>query len=174
MGAYDARKKELKSMGLKDLKQLLASKGLDSSGKASDMVNALLKYEQRVQEEFRAYETKVKELIEQKKEEYEGLSLSVLKQLLAAKGLKTGNGKSEGAQKLAEEAQKDGTITKKISQMTRQERKAELLKMDKAAVLDLCRELDLDPIVKDVVVQRMISHETDIAEGFLEPEAKKP
>merc|ERR1719436_1215369 len=161
-------------MGLKELKNLLASNGLESSAKLQDMVNTQLKYEKRVQEEFRAYEAKVKELTEQKKEEYEGLSLSVLKQLLAAKGLKAVNGKSEGAQKLAEEAQKDGTITKKISQMTRQERKAELLKMDKAAVLDLCRELDLDPIVKDVVVQRMISHETDIAEGFLEPEAKKP
>merc|ERR1711972_768621 len=149
-------------------------KGLESNGKVPDMITTLLKYEKRVQEEFSAYEAKVKELIDQKKDEYEGLSLSELKQLLAAKGLKAGSGKSEGAQKLAEEAQKDGTITKKISQMTRQDRKAELLKMDKAAVLDLCRELDLDPIVKDVVVQRMISHETDVAEGFLLPEAKKP
>merc|ERR1712187_608594 len=173
MGAYDARKKELKSMGLKDLKQLLASKGLDSSGKASDMVNALLKYEQRVQEEYRAYEAKVKELTEQKKEEYEGLSLSVLKQLLAAKGLKTGNGKCEGAQKLAEEAQKDGTITKKISQMTRLERKTQLLAMHKEAVLDLCNELEIDPLLKDVMVQRIISHETDVADGFVEPETKK-
>merc|ERR1712113_227494 len=169
----EGRRKELKSMGLKELKNLLASNGLESSAKLPDMVNTQLKYEKRVQDEFRAYEAKVKELTEQKKDEYEGLPLSELKQLLAAKGLKAGKFKAEGAQRLAEEAQKDGTITKKISQMTRLERKAQLLAMDKGAVLDLCNELEIDPLLKDVTVQRIISHETDVADGFVEPETRK-
>merc|ERR1711870_114113 len=143
------------------------------TGKIPDMVNAVMKYEQRVQEEIRAYEAKVKDLTEQKKDEFERMSLNDLKQLLVAKGLKAGVGKADRAQRLAEEAQKDGSIAKKVSQMTRVERKQELLKMDKTAVLDLCYELEVDPVVKDIMVQRIMSYETDIAEGFMEPELKK-
>merc|ERR1712176_787969 len=127
----------------------------------------------RVQEEIRAYEAKVRDLTDKKKEEFERMSLSDLKQLLVAKGLKAGVAKADRAQRLAEEAQKDGSIAKKVSQMTRAERKEELLKMDKASVLDLCSEMEIDPLVKDIMVQRIMSYEDDIAEGFLEPETKK-
>merc|ERR1711972_725196 len=96
-----------------------------------------------------------------------------LKALLVAKGLKAGVGKAERAQRLAEEAQNGGSIAKKVSQLTRVERKQELLKMEKTAVLDLCHELEIEPLMKDVMVQRIMSYETDIAEGFLEPELKK-
>merc|ERR1712039_842894 len=171
--AVEVRKSELKAMGVKELKQLMATHGLEASAKVPDMVNAMLKYEQRVQEEIRAYEGKVRELTEQKKGEFESMSLNELKALLVAKGLKAGVSKTERAQRLAEEAQKDGTIAKKVSQMTRTERKAQLLAMEKTAVLDLCLEMEIDPLLKDVVVQRIISHETDIADGFLEPETKK-
>merc|ERR1712060_591573 len=112
-------------------------------------------------------------LTEQRKEEFEHLSLTDLKQLLVAKGLKAGVSKTDRAERLAEEAQKDGSIAKKVSQMTRVERKQELLKMDKSAVLDLCHDFEIDPVMKDVIVQRIMSYETDIAEGFLEPDAKK-
>merc|ERR1712039_472197 len=171
--AVEERKNELKAMGAKELKQLLATHGLEATSKVPDMVSAILKYEQRVQEEIRAYEAKVKDLTEQKKDEFERLSLNDLKQLLVAKGLKAGVGKADRAQRLAEEAQKDGSIAKKVSQMTRVERKQELLKMDKAAVLDLCHELEIDPLMKDVMVQRIMSYEVDIADGFLDPELKK-
>merc|ERR1712050_153384 len=114
-----------------------------------DMVNAQLAYEKRVKDEYRAYEAKVQEMME-------------LKKLLEAKGLKAGKGKAEGAFRLAEEAQKDGTITKKISQLTRLERQTQLLAMDKSAILDLCSELEIDPILKDVVVQRILSYESDV------------
>merc|ERR1712151_1191791 len=150
---------ELKSMGVKELKQLLTTHGLEATCKVPDMVNAILKYEQRVQEEIRAYEAKVRDLTEQKKDEFERMSLNDLKQLLVAKGLKAGVSKADRAQRLAEEAQKDGSISKKVSQLTRVERKQELLKMDKAAVLDLCHELEIDPVMKDVMVQRIMSYE---------------
>merc|ERR1712137_1423367 len=156
-----------------DLKRLLTTHGLEAGGKVSDMANAILKYEQRVQEEIRAYEAKVRDLTEQRKDEFERMSLTDLKQLLVAKGLKAGVSKADRAQRLAEEAQKDGSIAKKVSQMTRVERKQELLKMDKTAVLDLCHELEIEPLMKDVMVQRIMSYETDIAEGFMEPELKK-
>merc|ERR1712232_114060 len=113
-----------------------------------------------VQEEIRAYEAKVRDLTEQTKDEFERMSLNDLKQLLVAKGLKAGVGKADRAQRLAEEAQKDGSIGKKVAQMTRVERKQELHKMD------------IDPLMKDVMVQRIMSYEADIADGFLEPELK--
>merc|ERR1712083_294381 len=169
----EARKNQLKALGVKDLKQLLTENGLQASGKLPDMVNAQLTYEKRIKDEYRAYEAKVKEMTEQKKDEYEGLPLAELKKLLEAKGLKAGKGKAEGAMRLAEEAQKDGTIGKKISQLTRQERKTQLLAMAKSDVLDLCAELEIDPILKDVLVQRILSYESDVAIGFVEPDAKK-
>merc|ERR1712039_785648 len=171
--AIEERKHELKAMGMKELKQLLTTHGLEAPGKVPDMVTAVLKYEQRVQEEIRAYEAKVKEMTEQKKDEFERMSLNDLKQLLVAKGLKAGVGKTDRAQRLAEEAQKDGSIAKKVSQLTRVERKQQLLAMEKPAVLDLCSELDIDPLMKDVMVQRIMSYEADIADGFLEAELKK-
>merc|ERR1712060_165862 len=128
-----------------------------------------LTYEKRVKDEYRAYEAKVREMTEQKQTEFEGLPLAELKKLLEAKGLKAGKGKAEGALRLAEEAQKDGTITKKISQLTRVERKTQLLATDKSAVLDLCSELEIDPILKDVVVQRILSYESDVASGSWSP-----
>jgi len=137
------------------------------------MVNAMLKYEQRVQEEIRAYEGKVRELTDQKRGEFESMPLGELKTLLVAKGLKAGVGKADRAQRLAEEAQKDGSIAKRVSQLTREERKQQLLAMKKSDVLDLCDELDIDPLMKDVMVQRIMSYEADIADGFLEPELKK-
>merc|ERR1712039_571135 len=140
--AVEERKNELKVMGAKELKQLLTTHGLEAPGKVPDMGNAILKYEQRVQEEIRAYEAKVKEMTEQKKDEFERMSLGDLKQLLVAKGLKAGVSKTDRAHRLAEEAQKDGSIARKASQVTRVERKQELLKMDKSAVLDLCHELE--------------------------------
>merc|ERR1712151_345908 len=162
-----------KALGVKDLKQLLIENGLQANGKLPDMVNVQLTYEKRIKDEYHAYEAKVKEMTEQKQTEYEGLPLAELKKLLEAKGLKAGKGKAEGALRLAEEAQKDGTITKKISLLTRQERKAQLLAMEKSAVLDLCSELEIDPVLKDVLVQRILSYESDVASGFIEPDAKK-
>merc|ERR1712039_1110189 len=171
--AVEVRKTWVKAMGMKELKQLMATHGLEASAKVPDMVNAMLKYEQRVQEEIRAYEGKVRELTEQKKGEFDSMPLGELKALLVAKGLKAGVGKADRAQRLAEEAQKDGSIAKKVSQLTRVERKQQLLAMEKSAVLDLCEELDIDPLMKDVLVQRIMSYEADIADGFLEPELKK-
>merc|ERR1712083_340821 len=84
----EARKNQLKALGVKDLKQLLTDNGLQASGKLPDMVNVQLTYEKRIQAEYKAYEAKVKEMTEQKKDE---------------------------------------TISKKISQLTRVERKAQLL-----------------------------------------------
>merc|ERR1712083_723312 len=86
----ETRKAELKAMGVKELKVLLANNGLEANCKVPDMVTAILKYEQRVQEEIRAYEAKVRDLTQQKQGEFESLSLHELKQLLVAKGLKTG------------------------------------------------------------------------------------
>merc|ERR1712066_776837 len=171
--AVEGRKNELKALGVKELKQLLATHGLEASAKVPDMVNAMLKYEQRVQEEIRAYEGKVREVTEQKRGEFESMPLDKLKALLVARGLKAGVGKADHAQRLAEEAQKDGSIAKKVSQLTREERKQQLLAMERSAVLALCDELDIDPLMKDVMVQRIMSYEADIAAGFLEPELKR-
>merc|ERR1740121_2895185 len=58
----EARKSQLKALGVKDLKQLLTENGLQASGKLPDMVNAQLTYEKRIKDEYAAYERKVQEL----------------------------------------------------------------------------------------------------------------
>merc|ERR1712060_249369 len=68
------RRNQLKAVGVRDLKQLLTENGLQASGKLPDMVNTQLTYEKRIKDEYRAYEAKVKEMTEQKKTDFEGLT----------------------------------------------------------------------------------------------------
>jgi len=62
--------------------------------------------------------------------------------------------------------------------MTRDARREELLSMDKAALRQLSAETGADPLVKEVMVERIMSHEGEFGriedgEQTAEPAAKK-
>jgi len=172
------KKKELLSMPPDELKQLLSSRNLTPTGKKNDMVEAFLAHEAKMIEESRAYAAKVEEVLAKKKEELETKSASELKELCAGKGLKLGVAKADRVETLLEEAKKDGEVDKVLVILARDARREELLSKDKAALKQICAETGADPLVKEVMVERILSHESEVGavvedEKAAEPAAKK-
>merc|ERR1719178_28680 len=141
------------------------------------MVEAMLAYEAKRRKELRTFEEKVAEVVAQKKEQLDKKALNTLKEMCASKGLPVGGGKEERIERLVDEAKKDGDVDKLVSKNLRNKRKEELMSMDKPAVVQLCEKLGVDPIVKDILVERIMMHESEggaaIAMTDMEPAAKR-
>merc|ERR1712137_962300 len=82
-----AREKELKSMAVAELKQLLHVKGL-SAGNKVDMMKAVMKAEAAERAEARQREAQVREVVVKKKEELDAMSPADLKDLCTSVGAK--------------------------------------------------------------------------------------
>lgn len=171
-----ARKVELQKKSQQELKEVLLLNGLEPGSK-EQMVKAMLAHEAKCREELRAFEAKVEKVAATKQKEFEGKSNSQLKEMCASKGLPVKGEKSERIENLIEEAKKEHQFDSIVSVGNRNKRKDELMAMDKAAVLKLCEANGVDPFVKDIMVERIISHESEagaaIAVGDGEPAAKK-
>jgi len=174
--AANARKSELKSKSLQELKELLARNGLESGGK-EQMIKTLLEHEAKCRKELQAFEAKVAEVAAQKKEELATKTNAALKELCAAKGLPVGGDKDDRIERIVDEAQKDGDLDKVVCANIRNKRKLELMSMDKPAVVKLCETAGVDPAVKDVMVERIMSQESEggaaIVMTDVEPASKR-
>jgi hypothetical protein len=174
--AAGARKEELKSKSLPELKEVVSRYGLDP-GTKEQMISTILSHEAKCREELKAFETKVDEVALQKKKDFESKSNSALKEMCAAKGLPVGGDKEERIERIVGEAQKDGGLDKEVSGIIRSKRKTELMSMEKAAVVKLCEKAGVDPVVKDIMVERIMMHESEgvsaIALGDEAPAAKR-
>lgn len=175
--AVNARQSELKTKPLQELKELGVRLGLDTGSK-DQMIKALLAHEAKCRENLKAFEAKIGEAVDQKKQELEKQSNAALKDLCASKGLAVGGGKDDRIERLLEEAQKDGGLDKIVSMNIRSKRKDELMAMDKPAVLKVCETTGVEATVKHVMVERIIAHESEggaaIAMGNVDgPPAKK-
>jgi len=166
-----AKKTQLKSMALPELKELIASKGLETSSKKDAMIDALLAHDAKCRDDARAHSVKVSKMSEKLREDFEAQTNNELKELCISKGLKPGIAKEDRVQRLIEDAQKDGTIDKKISAAARTERRATLSAMDKEALLLVCEKIGIDPFVKVVIVERILSHERCSASLLAEEES---
>jgi hypothetical protein len=174
--AANARKEGLKSKSLPELKELASRYGLES-GTKEHMITTLLAHEAKCREELKAFEAKVDEIAEQKKKDFESKANTALKEMCAAKGLPVGGDKEERIERIVNEARKDGDFDKAVAILIRDKRKAELMSMDKPAVVKLCEKAGVDPVVKDIMVERIMMHEAEgvsaIALGDAEPVAKR-
>eukprot|EP00930_Biecheleria_cincta_P086141 TRINITY_DN754_c1_g1_i6.p1 TRINITY_DN754_c1_g1~~TRINITY_DN754_c1_g1_i6.p1 ORF type:complete len:517 (-),score=197.72 TRINITY_DN754_c1_g1_i6:174-1667(-) len=171
-----ARKAELRAMGKEELKKLLCSKAIEATGGLEAMVQAILSHEAKAREKLKAYGVKVEEVLAKKREELDARTAAELKQMCVNKGLKVGVGKEDRVERLLEEAKKDGEIDKVLKQQARSSRREELLTMDHVALRKLCSKAGVDALVKEVMVERLISHETEhspAAADSTEPLAKK-
>merc|ERR1712086_593151 len=176
--AAKARESELKSKPLQELKELLSRHGLETGSK-DQMLKTLLAHEATCRENLKAFEAKVGEAVNQKKAELDAKTNAALKEMCESKGLAVGGGKVDRTERLAEAAQKDGDLDKIVSMNIRIKRKQELMFMEKSAVLTLCEKTGVDPAVKDVMVERILSLESEGGPALamtnaLEPAAKKP
>merc|ERR1719401_396796 len=169
--AINARKAELKSMAQQDLKSLVSSKGIEAGGKKEDMVSALLAHEAKQREDLQAFESKLDEVLAQKKEELEGKTNADLKELCTSKGLAVGGGKEDKLARLLEHARVDKEADAVVSKLIRNQRMTELSAMDKAALVSLCEKVGADPCVREVMIERLLDHEAEY--GVTEPAHKK-
>merc|ERR1719199_1362578 len=174
--AVAARKVDLQSKSTQELKEIVLLNGLESGSK-EQMVKAMLAYEAKCHEDLKAFETKVDELAAQKETELEAKSIGYLKDLCASKGLPVKGDKEERIDLILEQAKQDGEFDRVVSTNVRNKRKAELMSLEKSAVLKICEGIGVDPFVKGIMVERIISHETEAAEAIVaedeEPLAKK-
>jgi hypothetical protein len=155
-----ARKSELKKMAVHDLKALVTSRGLEATSKEK-MVEAILIEEGKREEELKLFDKKAEEIEEKKKDELLHKSNAQLKSLCQTSGLAVGGGKEDKVERLLEEKRNDGSIDKEVSATVRLSRKDELMQKSKDEVLSICERMEIDPYLKDVMVERLISYEDE-------------
>merc|ERR1712070_842193 len=174
--AANARKAELKNKSQQELKELLSRYGLETGSK-DQMVTTLLAHEAKCRESLKAFDAKVEEVATTKEEELDKKTNAALKEVCASKGLPVGGDKEERIERIVEEQKKDGEFDKVVSKELRNKRKDEMMAMDKQAVVQLCGKVDVDPLVKDIMVERIMMQESEgesaIAMTDQEPAAKK-
>merc|ERR1719221_493509 len=162
------------SLPLDELKKLVTARNL-ATGPKGKMVDAFLAHEAKVAEECRAYEVKIEEALVKKKEELETKTATELKEACASKGLKVGVGKADRVEILLQDARHKGEVDQVPEKMNFAARREELLSAEKAALRQLCEETGCDPCVKEVMVERILSHESETGAAVDDeaPPAKK-
>jgi len=168
----EARKAELKEMGKDQLKKLVLSKGLAIGGLEA-MVQAILDHEEQLRNEVKAHAAKADVVLAKKKEEMEALSAAELKDMCTSKGLAPGIGKQDRVERLIGEVRRSGEVHQLVANQVKAERRVELLAMDVAAMETLCEKAAIDPLVKEVMVERLLAHESEFGRSDEEPATKK-
>jgi len=136
------------------------------------MVEALLAHEANVCAAARAYAHKVEEVVAEKRAEWDNLSVAELRDLCASKELPAAGTKDVCRDRLAEAFKTGSEVDKVLAVKARAARMAELSAQGKPEVLKLCQALDINPLVKPVVVERLLAHEAE--HGCIqEPNSKK-
>merc|ERR1712139_405002 len=79
------RTKELKSMAVGDLKELVSTKGLEF-GKKDDMIESVIAQEAKARADAREHAARIRSVMMNKKDELEAMSIPDLKDLCTSKG----------------------------------------------------------------------------------------
>merc|ERR1712176_574769 len=87
-----------------------------------------------------------------------------LKEMCTEKGIAAGVANEDRINRLIEFAIRNGDLDASTAKALRNERKQSLDSMDKAALVQICEDLDIDTLVKEVMVERILSHEAEIGE----------
>jgi len=163
--ASEAKKNGLWAMATDDLKALLVSKGLDAVGKKEAMVEAVMAYEKKCKEDMELFDQRVAEVLAKKRDELDALSNQELIDMCLEKGLKQGTAKRDRMERLLVELQKTDEVETAVASIARKARRVELLALDKTALLKLCTKNDVDPLVKSVLVERIMTKENGGFDG---------
>merc|ERR1711972_752992 len=135
-------------------------------------IDTFLAYEAKVSEEAIAYSAKIAVALAERKAALEGKTLAELKDACAAKELAQSGAKEALVDRLVEALKTDGEVDKILSVQARAARREELQATAKDALLKLCVALGINPLVKEVMVERILSHDEE-AGSLVEPVAKK-
>lgn len=160
-----ARKAELKSLGAEKLKALLELNEIDfaKGTKADGMVELYLAHEEKIREAAHAYEAKVADSFVKQKEDLETKSTAELKEMCASRNLKPGVGKEAHVERLLENLKESGLVEteKLIALQARNSRYSELMLTESTVLLQLASSMEVDILVKEVMVERVMAHEEE-------------
>eukprot|EP00931_Biecheleriopsis_adriatica_P052052 TRINITY_DN3024_c0_g1_i1.p2 TRINITY_DN3024_c0_g1~~TRINITY_DN3024_c0_g1_i1.p2 ORF type:complete len:224 (-),score=92.16 TRINITY_DN3024_c0_g1_i1:194-865(-) len=156
-----ARKAELKAMLVADLKELVLKMGLEKGSKEA-MIETVLEKEAKEREAERAAAAKRKQVLAGKKKELEGMNLQSLKDLCEEKGLKSGGSKGDKIDRILGDVVAKGEVDIILANMSRAARREELSSMTKDELQKMCQKSKIDPIVKEVMVERILVHEAGV------------
>merc|ERR1712187_779840 len=140
--------------------------GLQVSSKKEQMVEAFFAHEAKIRKELEAYDTTCGEVEAKKREVLEEKSAGELKQLCADKNLKLGASKEDRIEYLLEAARRNGEFDEAVAFMIRETRRGELLLWEKPSLLKLCEQIGADPLVQEIMVERILAHEERDAEDY--------
>jgi len=172
--ALAARRAKLRALGLDELQKLLSERKVEAPKKKDAMISAIFEHDEKARRELEVHKAKAEEIEAQKREELQAKGANELKEMCAAKGLRLGKNGEERVATLLEAARADGEIDKLVSSSLRDVRKEELLAMDKEALKALCDPAGVDVLVKDVVVERILAHESEHGRVALDSEDGRP
>jgi len=181
--ATAARRAKLRALGTDGLRKMLTARWIEvaMTNNKETMIDALFDHEAKARKDLELHQEKAREVESTKGEELMAMSASELKDMCSAKGLKLGIGKDDRIATLLEAARADGEVDRLVAAAARERRRDELMGMEKAALKALCEAACLDVIVKDVVVERLLSHEAEHGRAAPaedskggKPQAKKP
>merc|ERR550514_124725 len=116
-------------------------------------------------------------VVQQKKQELEAMPVPELRDLCAAQGIKGTLTKPARVEELLTLWHADGGVEKALTKMARDAREATLASMDKEALRKLCQKLGVDPLLKEVMVDRAVRRENELgrfAPPRLEEEVEEP
>merc|ERR1740121_3338032 len=167
------RKAELKAMEPAELKKYIQIKALHKSEKKDEMIDTILAYEAKVYESALTYSEKVEEILALRKAEWEGKSIAELKEMCSSQGLaNSGANKEVFRERLIEALKAGGEMDKVVATKARNARAEQLQAQSKDDVLKVCASLSLSPLVKSVMVERLLAHEDEFGR-IEEPKAKR-
>lgn len=124
------------------------------------MIESIVALEAKGRENIRKHKANFRDVLGKKRQEFSGMTNIKLKELLQAYALQTGGTKPERVERLLATWQEQGEIEKVLAGMAFQARKVELNAMDKVALYDLCRKKGVDALSKEVLVERLLVHES--------------
>merc|ERR1712113_308044 len=159
-----ARKNELMAISSEVMSKLLANRGLPTSKSKNVAVESLLTHEAEIQKNLKAYEAKMVSVVAKKGDELQKKNSKRVKELCVGKGLAASVAKEERVNRLLEVIEQNGELDGVVSKVLRDERKQSLETMDKAALILLCEKLEIDPLVKEVMIERLLSFEVESGE----------
>merc|ERR1712046_245465 len=94
--------------------------------------------------------------------------------MCSRKGLPVGGDKDDKIERIVDELQKERELDPVVSQNLRNKRKAELMAMDKPAIVKLCEQAGVDAVVKEVMVERILTHESEAGATIAMGDAERP
>lgn len=153
-----ARKKELKAMSADDLKTVASGKGLEIC-KKDLMLEIILKHEAQERANVREQKAQVRQVLVSKKEELEAMGMPELRDACVSYGITGQLTKQLRVEAVIKRWQEDDGVDKALTKIAYDKRRGGLELMQNSDLRSLCESVDINPFVKELIVERVVRAE---------------